>query len=392
MASLGSYKLSPAQHWDSDSNPYGFNDWIKEMSSLVRTLRKGDILENFLDEKLKRVAKHSSLMSKVLLDDEDFHNDAITAIIGEAERSSTSILVTTQTLGAARAEHKYKDFDPETIELDQRLYSVLHQCIKGSRAAILEQVICPSYVQAVIVFHQHLNLSASDRKVRALDSISTLRFSGDTHLYQIEATKRIRELMDSRCTMEDWILFVLMRSFDAGHEHIQYQLAEVINKDRQPGNTNFFELITKYMSMIQCVTVQNKSLGINMMKEDKSCSYCGKKGHLEVECYTKKRDEGQGKSSKGPCTWPHEAEQLMGLPKDCTAGARISARDRLQAIGNGWDVNVVKMLLRFSKLVSAATREKVSKQSQLANVESNVEPTVELSETDRLHQAALTKL
>ena len=56
MASLGSYKLSPAQHWDSDSNPYGFNDWIKEMSSLVRTLKKGDILENFLDEKLKRVA------------------------------------------------------------------------------------------------------------------------------------------------------------------------------------------------------------------------------------------------------------------------------------------------------------------------------------------------
>ena len=99
MASLGSYKLSPAQHWDSDSNPYGFNDWIKEMSSLVRTLKKGDILENFLDEKLKRVAKHSSLMSKVLLDDEDFHNDAITAIIGEAEKSSTSILVTS---GAAR--------------------------------------------------------------------------------------------------------------------------------------------------------------------------------------------------------------------------------------------------------------------------------------------------
>ena len=100
MASLGSYKLSPAQHWDSDSNPYGFNDWIKEMSSLVRTLKKGDILENFLDEKLKRVAKHSSLMSKVLLDDADFHNDAITAIIDEAEKSSTSILVTTQTLGA----------------------------------------------------------------------------------------------------------------------------------------------------------------------------------------------------------------------------------------------------------------------------------------------------
>ena len=63
--------------------------------------------------------------------------------------------------GAARAEHKYKDFDPETIELDQRLYSVLHQCIKGSRAAILEQVICPSYVQAVIVYRVFQYLQGS---------------------------------------------------------------------------------------------------------------------------------------------------------------------------------------------------------------------------------------
>ena len=100
----------------------------------MRTLKKGVILENFLDEKLKRVARHSSLMSKVLLDDEDFHNDTITAIIGEAEKSSTSILVTTQTLGAASAEHKYKDFDSETIELDQRRYKSTkgHELEKGA--------------------------------------------------------------------------------------------------------------------------------------------------------------------------------------------------------------------------------------------------------------------
>ena len=78
MASLGSYKLSPTQVWDSDANPYGFNDWLKDMSALVRTLEKGNILEDFLDEKLKRVVKHSSLISKVLLEDPDFHNDHIT--------------------------------------------------------------------------------------------------------------------------------------------------------------------------------------------------------------------------------------------------------------------------------------------------------------------------
>ena len=85
-------------------------------------------------------------------------------------------------------------------------------------------------------------------------------------------------------------------------------------------------------------------------------------------------------------------DSCYGILLEIKPGSVIRARDRLQAIGNGWDVNVVKMLLRFSKLVSAATREKVSKQLKLANVESNVEPTVELSETDRLHQAALAEL
>lgn len=31
----------------------------------------------------------------------------------------------------------------------------------------------------------------------------------------------------------------------------------------------------------------------------------------------------------------HEAERLMGLPVDCTAGAGASAKDRLRAIGDG---------------------------------------------------------
>ena len=55
MASLGSYKLNPTNIWDSDANPYGFNDWISDLSDLVRTLEHGPPLEDFLDEKLKRV-------------------------------------------------------------------------------------------------------------------------------------------------------------------------------------------------------------------------------------------------------------------------------------------------------------------------------------------------
>jgi len=47
---------------------------------------------------------------------------------------------------------------------------------------------------------------------------------------------------------------------------------------------------------------------------------------------------------------PTEAELLMGMPPDCTAGNALSARDRLKCIGNGWDMNVVEMLFRFSRL------------------------------------------
>ena len=44
---------------------------------------------------------------------------------------------------------------------------------------------------------------------------------------------------------------------------------------------------------------------------------------------------------------PHEAEQLLGHVKHSTEGCGITALDRLQAIGNGWDINVAVMLLKF---------------------------------------------
>ena len=47
---------------------------------------------------------------------------------------------------------------------------------------------------------------------------------------------------------------------------------------------------------------------------------------------------------------PHEAEKLLGLITGCTAGAGITAISRLKAIGNGWDINVVSMLLGYLPL------------------------------------------
>lgn len=47
---------------------------------------------------------------------------------------------------------------------------------------------------------------------------------------------------------------------------------------------------------------------------------------------------------------PSEAERLMGLPLNCTSGCGVTAKDRLRAIGDGWDLNVTSMLFRFCQL------------------------------------------
>ena len=47
---------------------------------------------------------------------------------------------------------------------------------------------------------------------------------------------------------------------------------------------------------------------------------------------------------------PHEAELLMGLMKNATAGYGLTAKQRLQCIGEGWDLNVVLLFFRHSKL------------------------------------------
>ena len=49
--------------------------------------------------------------------------------------------------------------------------------------------------------------------------------------------------------------------------------------------------------------------------------------------------------------YPIEAERLMGLEPNSTAGNGVTAKQRLIGIGDGWDVNIAAMLLSYSKFV-----------------------------------------
>ena len=43
---------------------------------------------------------------------------------------------------------------------------------------------------------------------------------------------------------------------------------------------------------------------------------------------------------------PIEAERLMGFPEDCTDAPDVTAKDRLKALGNSWDINITAPLVK----------------------------------------------
>jgi hypothetical protein len=56
---------------------------------------------------------------------------------------------------------------------------------------------------------------------------------------------------------------------------------------------------------------------------------------------------------------PHEAERLMGMSGEDTAGSGVTAKERLKCIGNGWDMNVANMLFSRSALATQTPPQSV---------------------------------
>ena len=48
-------------------------------------------------------------------------------------------------------------------------------------------------------------------------------------MYQIAAMKIIQEVLDAKCSMMDYILMRVMKSFDGKSKSIQYKIAQDVN-------------------------------------------------------------------------------------------------------------------------------------------------------------------
>ena len=192
----------------------------------------------------------------------------------------------------APAARKFKELQKEARQLDAVLYNVLKLNVKGSKSSLLSCVMYPSYVQAICVLHKHIDISRNDRETKAFMALDKLEFKGDVQVYQITAMKLIQELLDSKCTIMDYILMRVMRSFDGKSKTIQYKIADDINNKVVDENLNVFDLIQSYCSDMASMG-DNK---LNVVKNVK-CTLCKKTGHEKKDCFKAKKG-GKGKAQE----------------------------------------------------------------------------------------------
>ena len=298
MASLDKFKIT-ALTCDSDKDPTGFFIWMENMASLVRATADGQPLEVLLDSKLRRVSVRAASIPSFILNDPDFAvTDAPVPAPAEADdqpEDSDSASVSTFTLGSAAVA--YSDLPQESKTLDALLYNVLKINVKGSRNSVISWVTFPSYVQAMCVLSKHMDISKTDRIMRALGAWDKLTFKNDVAAFQTEVMALKRELDASGANIVHFVMGKIMRAFDGKSKSIQFKIAEDLNKHSIDESLNMYDLIQTYCADLASVGDGN-SAKVNAVEI--ACHDCGKKGHKRPDCPDlKKQKGGKGAAKKG---------------------------------------------------------------------------------------------
>jgi hypothetical protein len=258
MAQLEKLKLTTTV-WDSDKDPQGFQTWLDTLSSLVAATEDGQALEDFITYKTGRETFTIANVPTFLSEDPDFAMDAgvpvapvasttndslstdssiavdpssvdppvvhgvpISPLQRRIQSQASSMAATLADIDSVRtgvnkrmlrrAPHTYLELPDKSKTLDALLYNVLKMIVKGSKNALLACVMFPSYVQAVIVLINHMDISKYDRITRAIFRMDKLTYSGDVHIFQVECMNAIRELRASKANMTHLILTRLLSS------------------------------------------------------------------------------------------------------------------------------------------------------------------------------------
>ena len=245
MTSLDKLRVT-AQIWDSDKDAAGFSRWMRNFSSMVRILKDGAPIEDFIDAKLERHRSQEMTTPSYILSDRDFDKEPPpgysppakpkkkkNAAASDAESSDeeieadeaeaqTGAVGKDDSTSLASGGSGNKTFVMPTVdspywmlplksrELDQLLFSTLKHCVRGSKSLLLDSVAFASYAQGVIILTKHMEISRLNRKASAFSKLRKLEFRGDVHSYQVECMSRVQELLDSKANIADYILWCIV--------------------------------------------------------------------------------------------------------------------------------------------------------------------------------------
>ena len=123
------------------------------------------------------------------------------------------------------------------------LYSVLKMCVHGSKKILLDCVSFSSYIQGICIFTRYADISRNDKITRAFDAMDQISFNGNVTVWQADAVRAIRELLESGASIMHFVLTRIMKSFNGKLKTIQCRIAEDVNGRVVDDNTNVFGMI-----------------------------------------------------------------------------------------------------------------------------------------------------
>ena len=237
MASLDKFRFNTIT-WDGDQSPELFSSWVEQTDNVVRALKNGPKVVEFLDYKLDRKVEVEATLPSYLAHDEDFsvppalldprheQHEAMMAgdnfqdiahLLGAAQgelsamgetppmdstsQASLNITSTSHRFELKSGLNYFTFLNSEERALDRYLFSLLQQNVKGSKQELLKHTKFPSYIQGMIVLHQHMDLARNTRKTKALDGVMKLDYRHDPQKFQVKAVSAIAEVLKAKCTI-----------------------------------------------------------------------------------------------------------------------------------------------------------------------------------------------
>ena len=233
--------------------------WMSLIASVVSNIPGGKDLQVFVDtfcgRKNYRANVRPSFLSDPRLQDDSI---TITTLDSEVQSTADSQATESQAASGAYAEdtveiNNYSDLPQESKTLDLQLHSTLLTIVKGTYYDVVSSLEGPDarYSFAIIALWKHASLDDSTRRLSAMKGMENLTFNGDGAKWKMDFIKTVKEVYDSKLTLEHWIMHCAFKSFEGKNQQVQSMIVKHINNEKliAPG-MNFDAIATEYSSFI----------------------------------------------------------------------------------------------------------------------------------------------